>query len=226
MSLRKLLKQLFLSTIISMLSTFWLYNHLGTHTVYYFKHSHLTPKKGIPFILVDYLYYHINPDFVERKSENGIFRYSYDGINYITYLHLKDSENYSYSLSQVNYFNYKYKLRMPDPLKTDGENAYYFFDRNFNPLEKTHYPSNSVKQTSFSDEEKHLMYQTTNQTASQLLDNLPTPIIDLQWFFDWTYKGHKIVKIFLLSFLMTNCLTGIKIWWKRRLKRNSDTSSQ
>ncbi len=164
-----------------MLSSFWIYNRLETHTVYYFKHSHLTPKEGIPFILVDYLYYHMDKDFVEIISEKGIFRYSNDGSNYITYLHLKGNENYSYSLTQVNYFNYKYKLEMPDPLKTDGENAYYFFDSNFNPLEKTYYPSNGVKETSFSAEEKRVIYQAANQTASQLLDNLPTPIINLQW---------------------------------------------
>ncbi|MFC5630463.1 MULTISPECIES: hypothetical protein [Streptococcus] len=226
MSLIKLFKQLVIFTIIWMLSSFWIYNRLETHTVYYFKNSHLTPKKGIPFILTDQLFYHIDNTYMESKVDGGIFEYNIDGSNYITYLHLKGNENYSYSLTQVNYFNYKYKLEMPDPLKTDGENAYYFFDSHFNPLEKTYYPSNGVKETTFSDEEKRAVYQATNQTASQLLDNLPTPIINLQWFFDWTYKGHKVAKIFLLSFLMTTGLTGIKVWRKRYLKSNSINSNQ
>ncbi len=214
MSLRKLLKQLFIFTIIWMLSSFWIYNRLETHAVYYFKNSHHTPKKGIPFILTDQLFYHIDNTDMEIKVKNGKYFYNIDGTNNITYLHQTVRENYTYILSQSNFYDYKYSINMTDPLKPNGEYTYYFFDNNFNLKEKS-YRYDDDKQTSFSDEEKRAVYQAANQTASQLLDNLPTPIINLQWLFDWTYKGHKIFKIFLLSFLTTTCLAGIKVSWRR-----------
>lgn len=225
MSLIKLFKQLVIFTIIWMLSSFWIYNRLETHTVYYFKNSHLTPKKGIPFILTDQLFYHIDNTYMESKVDGGIFEYNIDGRNRISYLHLAGSENYNYIVYQSNLNDYNYSINMPDPLKTNGESVFYYFDNNFNLKEKS-YPYDDNNQTSFSDEEKHAVYQAANQTASQLLDNLPTPIINLQWLFDWTYKGHKVAKIFLLSFLMPTGLTGIKVWRKRYLKRNSINSNQ
>ncbi len=225
MSLIKLFKQLVIFTIIWMLSSFWIYNRLETHTVYYFKNSRLTPKEGIPFVLVDQLFYHINNNYMESKTDDKEFYYNSDGANSITYIHLTSNENYSYIISQNDLYGCNYSMYMHDPLNPNSESVFYYFDNNFNLKEKS-YPYDENNQTSFSDEEKHAVYQAANQTASQLLDNLPTPIINLQWLFDWTYKGHKVAKIFLLSFLMTTGLTGIKVWRRRYLKRNSINSNQ
>ncbi|TWT10492.1 hypothetical protein [Streptococcus sp. sy004] len=205
----KIILSLFFRTLFIVVLLWW---NLEANRVYYYQQSNLTDKAGVPFVLLDQLWWHIE----NWNEADGDYYYSTERKYYIDYYYKPNTEN-SYSLSLTTDSLSTYEL---DFQNQAGEEFYYIFDKNYRLVRKYEYSKGELPIT---DEDRQFAKEAVNQTVSQLLKRVEEPLFNLQSFYDWTLSGNRTQKIWSLAFVLA-CLSrlvayGYRMAFPKRQKR-------
>lgn len=156
--------------------------------------------------------------YIQYTEQVDNYFYDTEGINSIFY----SNDNETYILEQDNGYTTSYELMVG----TDSEkNISYGFDDNYELRSKMMFSdATDLEELPLSSNDKTIIKYGLEKTSKQLLKQLPSPIINLQWIFDWTYTGHRTPKIWLSALILSSgCMTII--FTLKKLIRKYDTKN-
>lgn len=170
---KRLSKLLIICSILAGLSLMVLIS-FKLNAVYYYQHSAVTDKDGIPFVVLDNLDW-----LVEGFEENGEFTYEIDGISWISYKP-KSLPDTIVVLSQFNSAtDSTYVLK-----NNSTQKIWYLYNNKFQLTSIEYYLGDSIPIT---EEEQSFAKQTLKTMTDPLSERVSAPIINLQWLYDGVY---------------------------------------
>lgn len=163
-----MIKKVFLSIVVCLFASVFIYDNLNTHSVYYIQQI-TNRKEPVIMTLLDNMW------FVYKPEIDGI-KYDLDGTNVII---VEESEAPSVS----NGLGYWY---------SDINKIYHRFDYNF----KIDYISDDYDELNINTINQQEIINEMYQFVKPVIDAQPEPIINLQWLYNLFY-GNELKRRFI-----------------------------
>lgn len=164
---KRLPKFLITCSILAGLSLMTLIN-FKLNAVYYYQHSAVTDKDGIPFVVLDNLDW-----LVEGFEENGEFTYEIEGISWISY----KSKSLPDTIVVLSQFNSTTDSTYVLKSYNNTQKIWYLYNNKFQLTSIEYYLGDSIPIT---EEEQRFAKQTLKTMTDPLLERVSAPIINLQ----------------------------------------------
>lgn len=170
--IKKCFNRLFLLGLFYLLLLF----NFEFNATYYYQNSPKTDKEGTPFVLLDHLWWYRNG----KWSQEGDYIYQVKGIAQITFFNKSLAENYYFHQSNGLYGDFT--------LTVSGEHIAeksYEFDDKYQLIAVI---DEDFRKLPITDEEETKARRAINATTKVLMQEVDSPLINLQWLYDLTYN--------------------------------------